>query len=81
MSLPSSYRSRRGHIHLPRVLPLVGCLSKTPTGEPLKKFMDLLKKVYGPKNAVSKLIDLNDTCLQVNGPTVHFTISYTIILF
>jgi hypothetical protein len=31
MSLPSSYRSRRGHIHLPRVLPLVGCRSKTPT--------------------------------------------------
>jgi hypothetical protein len=26
-----SYRSRRGHIHLPRVLPLVGCQSKTPT--------------------------------------------------
>jgi hypothetical protein len=32
VSLPSSYRSRRGHIHLPRVLPLVGCRSKTPTG-------------------------------------------------
>jgi hypothetical protein len=31
MSLPSSYRSRRGHIHLPRVLPLVGCRFKTPT--------------------------------------------------
>jgi hypothetical protein len=31
VSLPSSYRSRRGHIHLPRVLPLVGCWSKTPT--------------------------------------------------
>jgi hypothetical protein len=31
MSLPSSYRSRRGHIHLPRVLPLVGCRSKTLT--------------------------------------------------
>jgi hypothetical protein len=31
VSLPSSYRSRRGHIHLPRVLPLVGCRSKTPT--------------------------------------------------
>jgi hypothetical protein len=27
----SSYRSRRGHIHLLRVLPLVGCRSKTPT--------------------------------------------------
>jgi hypothetical protein len=26
-----SYRSRRGNIHLPRVLPLVGCRSKTPT--------------------------------------------------
>jgi hypothetical protein len=34
MSLPSSYRSRRGHIHLPRVLPLVGCRSKTPTEIP-----------------------------------------------
>jgi hypothetical protein len=31
VSLPSSYRSRRGHIHLLRVLPLVGCWSKTPT--------------------------------------------------
>jgi hypothetical protein len=31
VSLPSSYRSRWGHIHLPRVLPLVGCRSKTPT--------------------------------------------------
>jgi hypothetical protein len=31
VSLPSSYRSRRGHVHLPRVLPLVGCRSKTPT--------------------------------------------------
>jgi hypothetical protein len=30
VSLPSSYRSRRGHIHLPQVLPLVGCRSKTP---------------------------------------------------
>jgi hypothetical protein len=36
VSLPSSYRSRRGHIHLLRVLPLVGRRSKTPTvGEPL----------------------------------------------
>jgi hypothetical protein len=34
MSLPSSYRSRRGHIHLLRVLPLVGCRSKTPTATP-----------------------------------------------
>jgi hypothetical protein len=32
VSLPSSYRSRRCHIHLLRVLPLVGCRSKTPTG-------------------------------------------------
>jgi hypothetical protein len=31
VSLPSSYRSRRGHIHLLRVLPLVGCRSKSPT--------------------------------------------------
>jgi hypothetical protein len=31
VSLPTSYRSRRGHIHLPWVLPLVGCRSKTPT--------------------------------------------------
>jgi hypothetical protein len=31
VSLPSSYRSRRGHVHLLRVLPLVGCRSKTPT--------------------------------------------------
>jgi hypothetical protein len=31
VSLPSSYRSRRGQIHLLRVLPLVGCRSKTPT--------------------------------------------------
>jgi hypothetical protein len=31
VSLPSSYRSRRGHIHLLRVLLLVGCRSKTPT--------------------------------------------------
>jgi hypothetical protein len=31
MSLHSSYQSRRGHIHLSRVLPLVGCQSKTPT--------------------------------------------------
>jgi hypothetical protein len=31
VSLPSSYRSQRGHIHLLRVLPLVGCRSKTPT--------------------------------------------------
>jgi hypothetical protein len=31
VSLPSSYRSRRGHIHLLRVLPLVGCQSKTST--------------------------------------------------
>jgi hypothetical protein len=32
VSLPSSYRSRRGHIHLLRVLHLVGCRSKTLTG-------------------------------------------------
>jgi hypothetical protein len=31
VSLPSSYRSRRGHIHLLRVLLVVGCRSKTPT--------------------------------------------------
>jgi hypothetical protein len=31
MSLPLSYRSRRGHIHLPRVPPEVGCWYKTPT--------------------------------------------------
>jgi hypothetical protein len=31
VSLPSSYQSRRGHIHLLRVLPVVGCRSKTPT--------------------------------------------------
>jgi hypothetical protein len=31
VSPPSSYQSRRGHIHLPRVLPLVGCQSKTLT--------------------------------------------------
>jgi hypothetical protein len=31
VSLPSSYQSQRGHIHLPQVLPLVGCWSKTPT--------------------------------------------------
>jgi hypothetical protein len=36
MSLPSSYRSRRGHVHLPRVLPLVGCRSKTPTQVPVQ---------------------------------------------
>jgi hypothetical protein len=35
VSLPSSYRSRRGHIHLLRVLPLVGCRSKTPTAQDL----------------------------------------------
>jgi hypothetical protein len=35
VSLPSSYRSRRGHIHLLRVLPLVGCRSKTPTVGPV----------------------------------------------
>jgi hypothetical protein len=34
MSLPSNYQSRRGHIHLPRVLPLVGCRSKTLTITP-----------------------------------------------
>jgi hypothetical protein len=31
LSLPSSCRSQRGHIHLLWVLPLVGCWSKTPT--------------------------------------------------
>jgi hypothetical protein len=31
VSLLSSYRSWRGHIHLPRILPLVGCRSKPPT--------------------------------------------------
>jgi hypothetical protein len=31
VSLPLSYRSRQDHIHLLRVLPLVGCRSKTPT--------------------------------------------------
>jgi hypothetical protein len=30
VSLPSSYQSRLGHIHLLRVLPLVGRRSKTP---------------------------------------------------
>jgi hypothetical protein len=35
VSLPSSYRSRRGHIHLLRVLPLVGCRSKTLTEQPI----------------------------------------------
>jgi hypothetical protein len=43
VSLPLSYRSRRGHIHLLRVLPLVGCRSKTPTGsewEPIKILLE-----------------------------------------
>jgi hypothetical protein len=31
VSLPLSYRSRQGDIHLSRVLPLEGCRSKTPT--------------------------------------------------
>jgi hypothetical protein len=32
-----------------------------------------IQQVYGPKNAFSKLIDLSDTFLQVDGPLVHFT--------
>ena len=38
--------------------------------------MDLqwtILKVHGPKNTVSKLMDLNDTPTKVNGPPVHFT--------
>ena len=33
-------------------------------------------KVNGPKNAVSKLMDLDDTPTKVNGPPVHFTIKW-----
>jgi hypothetical protein len=35
----------------------------------------MIQQVYGPKNAFSKLIDLSDTFLQVDGPLVHFTLS------
>jgi hypothetical protein len=57
VSLPSSYRSRRGHIHLPRVFPLVGCRSKTPPagvpGNPgwlnLDRSWNHLKVHLGPK--------------------------------
>ena len=30
-------------------------------------------KIYGPKNTISKLMDLSDTLLQVDGPLMHFT--------
>jgi hypothetical protein len=34
----------------------------------------MIQQVYGPKNAFSKLMDLSDTFLQVDGPLVHFTL-------
>jgi hypothetical protein len=37
---PSGSRSRRGHNHLPRVTPLVGCWFKTLTGGLLQKCVD-----------------------------------------
>jgi hypothetical protein len=33
-------------------------------------------QVYIPRNAISKLIDLNDTLLQVDGPLGHFTLCF-----
>jgi hypothetical protein len=45
VSLPSSYRSQRSHIHLLRVLPLVGCRSKTPT----RPSSALLSDAGGPR--------------------------------
>jgi hypothetical protein len=33
----------------------------------------MIQQVYGPKNVFSKLMDLSDTFLQVDGPLVHFT--------
>ena len=39
--------------------------------------MDLSDKNYkfmAQQNAISKLMDLNDTLLQVDGPLVHFTL-------
>jgi hypothetical protein len=34
----------------------------------------MTQKVYAPENAFSKLMDLSDTLLQVDGPPVHFTL-------
>jgi hypothetical protein len=34
----------------------------------------MTQQVYGPKNAFSKLMDLSDTFLQVDGPPMHFTL-------
>ena len=32
-------------------------------------------KVQGPKNTVSKLMDLDETPIKINGPPVHFTLN------
>jgi hypothetical protein len=55
-------------------------------GDTNYKFMDLVVdfqslwnklQVYGPRNAISKLMDLSDTFLQDDGPLVHFTLFQT----
>jgi hypothetical protein len=33
------------------------------------------RKIYRPKNAFLKLMDLSDTFLQFDGPPVHFTLT------
>jgi hypothetical protein len=56
VSLPSSYRSRRGHIHLLQVLPLVGCRSKTPTGaETFPEFTSPVGMKLTDKEEINKI--------------------------
>jgi hypothetical protein len=38
------------------------------------------QQVYVPRNAFSKLMDLSDTFLQVDGPPVHFTQEITYLV-
>jgi hypothetical protein len=67
VSRPSSYRSRRGHIHLLRVLPLVGCRSKTPTAagrhvrpptSPTTRAAAMLEKVHPQHRTVDATVGI-----------------------
>jgi hypothetical protein len=59
VALPSRYRSRRGYIHLLRVLPLGGCRSKTPTAS-------------APGRALARDYMMNSTTPVYFKPTVAF---------
>jgi hypothetical protein len=64
VSLPTSYRSRRGNIHLLRVLPLVGCRSKTPTETKTSNSFELDETSIPCAIPISK-VDASNSCIDL----------------